>query len=69
MAVGSAPHQMVCEAETAAEVLFTCLDQACGRQVVVGKTEASLTVVRRGDFRARHVGSVGGLVMGEPSVA
>ena len=56
-------HQMVCESETAAEVLFVCADESCGRRVVVGKSRPRLTVIDRGDFTARHVGSLGGVVI------
>ncbi|NMO54129.1 hypothetical protein HH310_23465 [Actinoplanes sp. TBRC 11911] len=57
------PHQMDCEAETAAEVLFVCRDEACGRRVVVGKRQPRLTVIDRGDWHIPHVGSLGGLVI------
>jgi hypothetical protein len=60
---------MACEAETPSEVLFVCRDEACGRRVVVGKSRPRLTVIDRGDFWARHVGSIGGLVMDEVAVA
>ncbi|MFC3744487.1 hypothetical protein [Paractinoplanes deccanensis] len=56
-----ASHEMVCEAENAHEVLFVCTDDACGRRVVVGKARPGLTVIDRGDFSARHVGSLGGI--------
>jgi hypothetical protein len=56
-------HEMVCQAETADEVLFACTDDACGRRVVVGKAHPRLVVIDRGDFSARHVGSLGGLVI------
>ena len=62
-------HEMACEAETPSEVLFVCRDEACGRRVVVGKSRPRLTVIDRGDFWARHVGSIGGLVMDEVAVA
>jgi hypothetical protein len=64
-----APHEMVCEAETAAEVLFVCADEACGRRVVVGKSRPRLTVIDRGDFSARHVGSLGGVVIDDVRAA
>jgi hypothetical protein len=60
---------MVCEAETAAEVLFACADEACGRRVVVGKSRPRLTVIDRGDFSARHVGSLGGVVIDDVRAA
>ncbi|GIF18427.1 hypothetical protein BJ973_008614 [Actinoplanes tereljensis] len=56
-------HEMFCETETAAEVLFVCADEACGRRVVVGKSRPRLTVIDRGDFSASHVGSLGGVVV------
>ena len=62
-------HEMACEAETPSEVLFVCREEACGRRVVVGKSRPGLTVIDRGDFWARHVGSIGGLAMGEVAVA
>lgn len=54
-------HEMVCDAETAAEVLFVCTDEACGRRVVVGKGRPGLVVIDRGDFSIRHTGSLGGV--------
>ncbi|XVU22325.1 hypothetical protein ACQPZJ_34335 [Actinoplanes sp. CA-054009] len=54
-------HEMICEAENANEVLFVCTDDSCGRRVVVGKSRPRLTVIDRGDFSARHVGSLGGI--------
>ena len=65
----AASHEMVCEAETSSEALFVCLDGACGRRVVVGKARPRLTVIDRGDFSARHVGSLGGVAVDEVSVA
>ena len=62
-------HEMICEAETAAEVLFVCADQACGRRVVVGKSRPRLTVIDRGDFAARHTGSLGGVVIDDVAAA
>jgi len=59
----AAKHELVCEAETTAEVLFVCPEEDCGRRVVVGKSRPRLTVIDRGDFSARHVGSLGGVVM------
>jgi hypothetical protein len=53
---------MVCAAENGAEVLFVCTDERCGRRVVVGKSRPRLTVIDRGDFSARHTGSLGGAV-------
>ena len=64
-----ASHEMVCEAETPSEALFVCMDEACARRVVVGKSRPRLTVIDRGDFSARHVGSLGGLVFDEVAVA
>ena len=64
-----AAHEMVCEAETSSEALFVCMDEACGRRVVVGKSRPRLTVIDRGDFSARHVGSLGGLAFDEVAVA
>ncbi|HET6478832.1 MAG TPA: hypothetical protein VFG35_02145 [Actinoplanes sp.] len=61
-------HEMICEAENAAEVLFVCSAEACGRRVVVGKSRPRLTVIDRGDFGARHVGSMGGISMGAVDV-
>ena len=62
-------HEMVCETETAAEVLFVCTDGGCGRRVVVAKHRPGVTVVDRGDFEARHVGGLGGITMGAVGVA
>lgn len=60
---------MTCEAETPSEALFVCTDEACGRRVVVGKSQPRLTVIDRGDFSARHAGSLGGLALGGVTVA
>ena len=64
-----ASHEMVCEAETAVEALFVCTDEACGRRVVVGKSRPRLTVIDRGDFSVRHVGSLGGVAIDEVEAA
>jgi hypothetical protein len=61
-------HEMACEAETASEVLFVCLDESCGRRVVVGKSRPRLTVIDRGNFSVRHAGSLGGVAMDEVAV-
>ncbi len=61
MAAGSASHEMICEAQTPSEALFVCMDEACGRRVVVGKSQPRLTVIDRGDFSVRHAGSLGGV--------
>ena len=64
-----ASHKMACEAETSSEVLFVCIDEACGRRVVVGKSRPRLTVIDRGDFLVRHAGSLGGVAFDEVAVA
>lgn len=71
MAAGSmsSTHEMVCEAETSSEALFACVNDACGRRVVVGKSQPRLTVIDRGDFGVRHAGSKGGLAMDGVAVA
>jgi hypothetical protein len=72
MAPNSRPvafHEMVCEAQTDAEALFVCMDEACGRRVVVGKVPPRLTVIDRGDFSARHAGAAGGLAIDQVTVA
>jgi len=65
----AAVHEMVCEAQTSSEALFVCTDETCGRRVVVGKSPPRLMVVDRGDFSVRHVGSMGGVAMGDVAVA
>jgi hypothetical protein len=62
-------HEMACEAETASEVLFVCLDESCGRRVVVGKSRPRLTVIDRGNFSVRHAGSLDGVAMDGVAVA
>ena len=62
-------HEMACEAETPSEVLFVCVDEACGRRVVVGKSRPGLTVIDRGDFSVRHAGSLGGVAVDEVAAA
>jgi hypothetical protein len=72
MARNSTPaafHEMVCEAQTDAEALFVCMDEACGRRVVVGKVPPRLTVIDRGDLSVRHAGSTGGLAIDQVAVA
>lgn len=73
MAADSAPsivasHEMVCEAETPSEALFVCMDEGCGRRVVVGKSQPRLIVIDRGDFSVRHTGSLGGVTTDEVAV-
>jgi hypothetical protein len=65
----AASHEMTCEAETSSEALLVCADEACGRRVVVGKSQPRLTVIDRGDFSARHAGSLGGVAFDEVAVA
>ena len=65
----TASHDMICEGENSAEVLFVCVDDSCGRRVVVSKSRPRLTVIDRGDFWVRHSGSVGGLAMGDVAAA
>jgi hypothetical protein len=62
-------HEMACEAETSSEALFVCMEERCGRRVVVGKSRPRLTVIDRGDFSARHAGSLGGVAFDEVAVA
>jgi hypothetical protein len=62
-------HEMVCEAQTDAEALFVCMDEACGRRVVVGKVPPRLTVIDRGEFSVRHAGSTGGFAIDEVAVS
>ena len=64
-----ASHRVVCEAETSVEALFVCIDEACGRRIVVGKSPPRLIVIDRGDFSIRHAGSAGGLTMDAVAVA
>jgi len=53
-------HRMTCEGENAAEVLFVCTEDECGRRVVVGKGRPKMVVIEGGEFGTRHVGSLGG---------
>lgn len=62
-------HQMVCEGENAAEVLFVCTDGQCGRRVVLGKSQPKIVVIDDGVFGASHVGSLGGVFMDDIDVA
>jgi hypothetical protein len=64
-----ASHEMVCEAETATEVLFVCVDESCGRRVVVGKSRPRLIVIDQGDFSIRHAASLGGVAMDDVAAA
>lgn len=54
---------MVNETSTDSEALYVCPVEGCGRRLVVNWRRPALTVVDRGDFFARHVGSSGGLRM------
>jgi hypothetical protein len=74
MATDSTPssvvsHEMICQAETAAEALFVCTEKACGRRVVVGKGRPRLVVIDRGDFAVRHAGSLGGVTIDDVQAA
>jgi len=60
---------MICETETAAEALFVCSDEECGRRVVVGKGRPRLVVIDRGQFLVRHAGSLGGVAIDEVEAA
>jgi hypothetical protein len=62
-------HRMVCEGENAAEVLFVCTDDQCGRRVVVGKSRPRLVVIDHGDFSASHVGSLGSVFVDDVEAA
>jgi hypothetical protein len=62
-------HRMICETETAAEALFVCSDEECGRRVVVGKGRPRLVVIDRGQFLVRHAGSLGGVAIDEVEAA
>lgn len=55
-------HEMSCTGQTTSEAVFAC--DACGRRVVVGKTEPRFVVIDRGDLYARHVGGLGGMAVG-----
>jgi hypothetical protein len=48
-------HAMTAESTRAGEVIFTCA-AGCGRRVAVG--HGRMEVLERGDFFARHVGSM-----------
>jgi hypothetical protein len=56
-------HRMTCQGENAAEVLFVCNDEQCGRRIVVGKARPRLVVLDQGDLSASHLGSLGGVVI------
>lgn len=58
------PHVMVNEARTPSEALYVCDVDGCGRRIVINWLRPGLTVVDRGDFFARHVGTGGGLSIG-----
>jgi hypothetical protein len=55
-------HRMTVEARTDHEVLLACPHESCGRRVVLSR-DGDLVVIDRGDFFARHVGSVGPVEM------
>ena len=65
----AASHEMVCEAQSPAEALFVCVDEACGRRVVVGKSPSRLTVIDRCGFWVRHAGSTRGVRMDQVTLA
>jgi hypothetical protein len=62
-------HRMICEGENAAEVLFVCTDDQCGRRVVLGKSRPKIVVIDDGEFGASHIGSMGGLSIDDVGVA
>jgi hypothetical protein len=62
-------HRMVCEGENAADVLFVCTDETCGRRIVVGKSQPRLVVIDHGDFSASHTGSLGGVFIDDVDAA
>jgi hypothetical protein len=61
-------HRMTCEGENAAEVLFVCGDERCGRRIVVGKSRPRLVVIDQGDPSASHIGSRGGVFVDRTEV-
>jgi hypothetical protein len=52
---------MVTEAKTDAEAVYVCPVDGCGRRLVINWLRPALTVIDRGDFWARHVGTSDGL--------
>jgi hypothetical protein len=62
-------HRMVCEGENAAEVLFVCTDDQCGRRVVLGKSRPKIVVIDDGELGASHLGSMGGVFIDDVDAA
>ena len=51
---------MVNEAKNDAEAVYVCPVDGCGRRLVINWLRPALTVIDRGDFFARHVGTSDG---------
>jgi len=51
-------HRMVAEQDNGSEILFTCPELGCGRQLVF-KRPSGLVVLEPGDRSVRHVGGTG----------
>ena len=51
-------HWMHADRTGAATVVFTCPEQGCGRRVIIDQIRG-MEVVDRGDFFARHIGTIG----------
>ncbi len=54
---------MVKEATNHAEAVYVCPVGGCGRRLVINWLRPALTVIDRGDFFARHIGTSDGLRM------
>ena len=52
-------HDLLVEADNGIEVVFVCIEEACGRKVVLNRRRGDYTVIDQGDFFATHAGSVG----------
>jgi hypothetical protein len=51
-------HHMTVEANVDCEALLVCPHEGCGRRVVLNRV-GDIVILNKGDFFARHVGSVG----------
>jgi hypothetical protein len=64
----SAYHELTCTISPGG-LLFTCVDDDCGRRLVIDRDRGELVVIDRGDPEALHRGFAGGVRMSAPRVA
>jgi hypothetical protein len=55
-------HEVRIEADDGVDVLFVCVEESCGRRVIVRRS-GGLVVLDKGDFFALHAGGSDGLAL------